>query len=68
VQEALRAAGIEYDKVVSAHGNPIPFLRKGTRDELRAVTGAEKLPALKLTDGTVITHSRAIFAWIDQRK
>jgi glutathione S-transferase len=68
VQEALRAAGIEYDKVISAHGNPVPFLRKGTRDELRAVTGAEKLPALKLADGTVITHSRAIFAWIDQHK
>jgi hypothetical protein len=24
VQEALRAAGIEYDKVVAAHGSPIP--------------------------------------------
>jgi len=68
VQEALRAAGIGYDKVISAHGNPIPFLRKGSRDELRAVTGAEKLPALKLPDGTVITHSRAIFSWIDQQK
>ena len=28
VQEALRAAGIEYDKVIAAHGSPIPFLRK----------------------------------------
>jgi hypothetical protein len=33
VQEALRAAGIEYDKVIAAHGSPIPFLRKGPRDE-----------------------------------
>jgi len=65
VQEALRAAGIEYDKVIAAHGNPIPFLRKeGSRHELRAATGATKLPALKLADGTVITHSRAILAWI----
>ena len=31
VQEALRAAGIEYDKVIAAHGSPIPFLRKGSR-------------------------------------
>jgi glutathione S-transferase len=66
VQEALRAANIEYDKVIAAHGSPFPFLRKGPRDELRAATGGEKLPALKLPDGTVITHSRAIFSWIEQ--
>ena len=64
VQEALRARGIEYDKVIAAHGSPIPFLRKGSRDALRAATGAEKLPVLKLPDGTVITQSRAILNWI----
>ncbi|MFI4992936.1 MAG: glutathione S-transferase N-terminal domain-containing protein [Solirubrobacterales bacterium] len=68
VQEALRAAGIEYDKVLAAHGSPIPFLRKGSREELRAATGEEKLPTLKLADGTVITHSRAIFSWIGEQK
>jgi hypothetical protein len=68
VQEALRAAHIEYDKVVAAHGSPIPFLRKGSREELREATGATKLPALKLADGTVITPSRAIFAWIDRQR
>jgi glutathione S-transferase len=68
VQEALRAADIEYDKVIAAHGSPLPFLRKGSREELREATGATKLPALELPDGTVITHSRAIFAWIDQQK
>jgi glutathione S-transferase len=68
VQEALRAASIDYDKVIAAHGNPIPFLRKGSRDELRAATGGTKLPALKLPDGTVIAHSRAILSWIDQQK
>ena len=67
VQEALRDAGIEYDKVIAAHGSPIPFLRKGSRDALRAATGAEKLPALKLPDGTVITHSRAIRNWISRQ-
>jgi glutathione S-transferase len=64
VQEALRAAGIQYEKVIAAHGSPIPFLRKGSRDELRKATGDTKLPALKLPDGTIITHSRAILAWI----
>jgi glutathione S-transferase len=68
VQEALRDAGIEYEKVVAAHGNPIPFLRKGSRDDLRAATGVTKLPALKLGDGRVISHSRAILSWIGQQK
>ena len=68
VQEALRAAGVDYEKVIAAHGSPIPFLRKGSREELRVATGETKLPTLKLPDGTVITHSRAILAWIDQQK
>jgi glutathione S-transferase len=68
VQEALRAAGIEYHKVIAAHGSPFPFLRKGSREELRDATGATKLPALKLPNGTVITHSRDILAWIGQQK
>jgi glutathione S-transferase len=67
VQEALHAAGIEYEKVVAAHGSPIPFLRKGSREELRAATGATKLPALKLPDGAILTHSRRILAWIKQQ-
>jgi glutathione S-transferase len=68
VQEALRAAGIEYEKVIAAHGSPIPFLRQDSRDDLRAATGATKLPALKLPDGKVLTHSRAIFSWIREQK
>jgi glutathione S-transferase len=64
VQEALRAKGIEYEKVIAAHGHPIPFLRKGSREELREATGDTKLPALKLADGTVIAHSKAILSWV----
>lgn len=67
VQEALRAAGIDYEKIVAAHGSPIPFLRKGSREELHKATGEEKLPALKLADGTVISPTRAILRWIDQQ-
>jgi len=67
VQEALRAADIDYDKHVAAHGSPIPFLRKGSRDDLRAQTGDTKLPALKLPDGTVLTHSREILSWVSQK-
>lgn len=68
VQEALRAAGIEYEKVIAGHGNPIPFLRKGSRDELQAATGTKKLPVLKLADGTVLLPSKAILSWIAQQK
>jgi hypothetical protein len=64
VQEAMRTKGIEYDKVIAGQGNPIPFLRKGSRDELKAATGSDKLPTLKLAEGTVISHSRAILGWI----
>ena len=67
-QEALREAGIDYDKVIAAQGNPIPFLRKGSREELRAQTGDKKLPALKLPDGTVLHHSKAILAWVKEQR
>ena len=67
VQEALRANGIEYEKVIAAHGNPIPFLRKGSREELRAATGGTKLPALTLPAGTVLTPSTAIQSWISEQ-
>jgi hypothetical protein len=64
VQEAMRDVGIQYEKVIAAQGHPIPFLRKGSRDELRQATGDTKLPALKLADGTVLKHSKAILAWV----
>lgn len=67
VQEAMQAKGVEYDKVVAAHGSPIPFLRKGSREGLREATGDTKLPTLKLPDGTVIKSSRAIMAWVEQQ-
>ena len=67
VQEALKARRIEYEKVVAAHGSPWPFLRRGSRDELQAATGDKKLPALKLPDGTVITHARAILSWVEHQ-
>ena len=67
VQEALRAKAIPYEKVVAAHGHPIPFLRKGSREDLRAATGDTKLPALKLAAGTVLTHSKEILGWVERQ-
>jgi glutaredoxin len=66
-QKALNEAGIEYDKVLAGHGSPIPFLRKGSRDELERETGSTHLPTLKLPDGTVITHSKEIIAWAGEQ-
>jgi glutathione S-transferase len=68
VQEAMHAAEIEYDKVVAGHGSPVPFLRKGSREELRDATGQDKLPAMKLPDGRVLTHSRAILRWVGEQR
>lgn len=67
VQKALRAKNIQYEKVVAAHGSPIPFLRKDDRGELEAATGSKRLPALKLPDGTVLSHSKEILAWVEQQ-
>lgn len=68
VQEAMREAGIDYEKVLAAHGSPLPFLRKGSRDELKDLTGQTGLPVLKLADGTVIAHSRGILAWVREQR
>ena len=64
VQEALKEKGIDYEKVIAAHGSPFPFLRKGSRERLEAETGTDKLPALKLPDGIVLVHSKEILRWV----
>jgi hypothetical protein len=30
------------------------------------MTGTNKLPTLKLPDGTILIHPRAIYSWIEQ--
>ena len=63
VQVALEEAGIDYDKVIGGKGNPLPFINP-PRERVIADTGQDRLPALKLADGTVITPSKAILAWV----
>jgi hypothetical protein len=67
VQEALGSAGIDYEKVIAAHGSPIPFLRRGSRDQLFAATGTRKLPTIKLPDGRIISNSKPILAWVHEQ-
>jgi glutathione S-transferase len=68
VQEAMREAGIPFQKVIAGHGSPIPFLRRGSREELREATGDTKLPALKLPNGRVVVQSRAILRWVREQR
>ena len=46
---------------------PDPVPAQGLARRARAATGDTKLPALKLADGTVITHSKAILRWVDEQ-
>lgn len=64
VIEALDARGIAHERVVAGHGHPIPFLRKGSREELERAAGTTKLPTLQLADGTVLASSKPILAWV----
>lgn len=64
VHEALRAKGIEYETVISGHGSPFPWRRRDDRQAVQAAAGTDKLPTLKLPDGTVLSHSRAILRWV----
>jgi glutathione S-transferase len=67
VQAALRDAGIEYEKMIAGPGRPFGIGMKKHRDQLDLDTGARKIPALKLPDGNVLYHSRAIMRWIKQQ-
>lgn len=60
---ALTAAGVGHEKVVYGKGKPFGIGTKGTRDDLAAVSGQEKLPVLVLPGGEAIAGSKPIIAW-----
>jgi glutathione S-transferase len=62
-QRALRGAGHDFEKIVFARGRPFGLFTKGRRPELKAMSGQEQLPVLKLADGTFVNGSAAIIAW-----
>jgi hypothetical protein len=46
VQNALRAEGHEFEKVIYAKGIPFGLFTTGRRPELKAMSGQEKLPVM----------------------
>jgi glutathione S-transferase len=62
-QRALREAGHDFEKVVFGKGRPFGLFTKGRRPELKAMSGQEQLPVLKLTDGSTVSGSASIIAW-----
>jgi glutathione S-transferase len=62
-QRALRAAGHDFEKTVFGRGKLFGLFTKGTRPELKAMSGQEQLPVLKLADGTTVNGSANIIAW-----
>jgi glutathione S-transferase len=60
---ALREAGIEFDKVIAGRGIPFGLFTTGRRPRLKKLSGQEKLPVLRLTDGSTINGSADIIAW-----
>jgi glutathione S-transferase len=62
-QDALRAAGHDFEKVVFDKGRPFGLFTKGRRPELKAMSGQEMLPVLKLPDGGTVNGGTSIVAW-----
>ena len=65
-QRALRAGGHEFEKVVYARGRPFGLFTKGRRPELKAISGQEQLPVLKLQSGEFVNGSANIISWAKQ--
>jgi hypothetical protein len=62
-QRALRDAGHDFEKIVFGKGKPFGLFTTGTRPELKEMSGQEKLPVLKLADGSTVNGGANIVAW-----
>jgi len=61
--EALDESGHTYETVIADRNRPFGLLTKGKRPEIAEISGQEKLPVLRLADGTVIAGSGKIVSW-----
>ena len=61
--DALEEAGHQYRTEVFARNRPMGIGTKGRRPELKKMSGQEKLPVLKLPDGSTVNGSSDILKW-----
>jgi len=61
--KALDKAGIKHEKIVYGQGKPFGRGTKGTRPDLKEVSGQEKLPVLVLPGGETVAGSKEIRKW-----
>ena len=61
--KALDDVGHAYEIQVVGGFKNVPLSRRGKRDEIRALTGKDDVPVLKLDDGAVIAGSGPIVEW-----
>ena len=62
-QRALRESGHQFEKVVFGRGKLFGLFTTGRRPELKEMSGQEKLPVLKLPDGSTVNGSANIIVW-----
>lgn len=61
--ETLEEAGHQYETEIFDRNKPMGLFTSGKRPELKKMTGQEKLPVLRLDDGSFITGSGDIIKW-----
>lgn len=60
---ALGDNGHAYETIVFDRNRPFGLGSKGTRPELKEISGQEKLPVLRLPDGSTVNGSGEIVKW-----
>ncbi len=66
--DALEEAGHAYETEIFDKNRPMGLFTKGKRPKLAEMTGQEKLPVLRLPDGSCVTGSKPIIAWATENR
>jgi hypothetical protein len=61
--DSLRKHGHEYATEVLDRNHPFGLFTRGRRPDLKRISGQEKLPVLRLPDGTTVNGWRHIARW-----
>jgi hypothetical protein len=66
--EAMRRANVEHTRNVFDRNRPFGLFTKGTRPELKALSGQERRPVLELPDGSTVNGSREILDRVKRQR